>query len=114
MSNNSIRPIDRTQSSGSTSVQSGPGSNDNEGVLRIPPKLKDYRNLTIRLFNVIYQDIRGGIFPYIEMQSVYSLAPPDWATLNRNNYLKFICTQVINMREEYLITYHYVKIICIR
>ena len=33
MLNSSIRPIDRTQSDGTTPCQSGPGSKDNEGVL---------------------------------------------------------------------------------
>ena len=35
MSNSSIWPIDRTQSSATTPGWSGPGSDDNEGVLRI-------------------------------------------------------------------------------
>ena len=36
MSNSSIWTIDGTQSSATTSGQSGPGSNCNEGVLHIP------------------------------------------------------------------------------
>ena len=35
MSNSSIWPIDRTLSGAAASWQSGPGSDDNEGVLRI-------------------------------------------------------------------------------
>ena len=36
MSNSSIWPIDKTLSDATTPVESEPGSNDNEGVLRIP------------------------------------------------------------------------------
>ena len=36
MSNSSISPIDRTLSGASFSDQSGPGSDGNEGVFRIP------------------------------------------------------------------------------
>ena len=36
MSNSSIRPINRTLSGATTQGQSGPESNGNEGVLRIP------------------------------------------------------------------------------
>ena len=36
MLNSSIWPIDMTLSGATTLAQTGPGSNDNEGVLRIP------------------------------------------------------------------------------
>ena len=36
MSNNSISPKDKTISGATTRGQSGPGSDDNEGLLRIP------------------------------------------------------------------------------
>ena len=36
MSNGSIRPLDKTLSGTTTYDQSGPGSDDNEGVLIIP------------------------------------------------------------------------------
>ena len=36
MSNSSICPLDRTLSGATTPGQSGPGSNGNEGLLRIP------------------------------------------------------------------------------
>ena len=36
MSKGSVRPIDRTLSSDTTPGQSGPGSNGNEGIPRIP------------------------------------------------------------------------------
>ena len=40
MSNSSIRPIDKTLSSGTTPDQSGPGSNGNDGVVCIPQSSK--------------------------------------------------------------------------
>ena len=52
MSNSSIWLIDRTLSGATTPGQSGPGSNDNEGVLCIPLKLQHYWSLTFRLFSV--------------------------------------------------------------
>ena len=78
-----IRPIDRTPSGVSTPGQSEPGSNGNEGVLRIPPKLQHYLNLTIRLFSVISMTLvaRWGFYPPAEMQSVYSTAPSNWPSI---------------------------------
>ena len=56
--------IDNTLSSATTLSPSGPGSNGNEGVLHIPPKLQHYWSLTIRLFSVIYRTlIGGGVLP---------------------------------------------------
>ena len=65
MSNSSIWPMDRTLSGASTPVQSGPGSDVNEGTLRIPQS-------SIRLLSV------GGGLPTLEMQSLYSTAPGGW------------------------------------
>ena len=43
-------------------------------------KLQHYWNLTIRLFSVISRTHIGwGSYPSIEVQSVYSTAPADWA-----------------------------------
>ena len=74
----SIWPIDRTLSSATTAGQSGPGSDGNEEVLRIPQS-EHYWNLTIRLFSVIYRTFMRGVLPPVEVQSVYSTAPADWA-----------------------------------
>ena len=73
--------MDRVLSGATTLGQSWPGSNDNEGVLRIPQKPQHYWNLTIRLFSVIYRTLIGGgrSYPVAEVQSVYSTAPADWA-----------------------------------
>ena len=45
-----------------------------------PPKLQQYWNLTIRLFNAIFRTLFGrGSYPSPEVQWVYSTAPTDWA-----------------------------------
>ena len=45
------------------------------------PKLQDYWNLTIRLFNDIFKTLdRTGSYPIAEMWSVYSTAPADLAS----------------------------------
>ena len=63
-----------------TPGQSGPGSDGNEGVLRIPQRSSitgsspsdrlSYPGLTFG---------GGGLTPSAEVQSVYSTAPTDWA-----------------------------------
>ena len=75
MPNNSIWPIDRSQSITTTPVFSGPRSNGNEEV-----PYKNLKDLTIRLFSVIpRKPIESGSYPSAKMQSVYSTAPADWA-----------------------------------
>ena len=74
MSNSSIWPIERILLGFTNSGQSGPGGDSNEGILRIPLKLKDW-NLTIRLFNVISGYQLKESYPSSEMQSVYSTDP---------------------------------------
>ena len=54
----SIWHIDMTLSGATTPNQSGPGSNGNEGVLRVH---QSYCDLTIRLFSVISRTLFGGI-----------------------------------------------------
>ena len=88
MSNSSIWPIDRTLSGATTLDQSGPGSNDNEGILRI-----------LQSFNIIRASSSDCLVSYtghsleesyvsVEMQSVYSTAPTNWTTLILFNFLK--------------------------
>ena len=75
--NPSIGPL----SGATTPGQSGPGSNGNEGVLRIPQSssiagtspsdcLVSYPGHLLR---------GGGSYPSAEVPSVYSTAPADWA-----------------------------------
>ena len=49
----SMRPIDMTLSGATTLGQSGPGSDSNEELLRIPKRSSSYWNLTINLFCVL-------------------------------------------------------------
>ena len=59
MQHSSIWPIDRTLSGAITLGQSGPGRNDNEGILQ------HSWNLNIRLFNIISRILveGGGVLP---------------------------------------------------
>ena len=79
MPNRSIWPIDWTLSGATTSGQSKPESDGNEGVLHIPQSssiteasssdgLVSYSGHTL-----------GESYPSAEMQSVYSIAPADSA-----------------------------------
>ena len=81
MANTPIWPIDRILSGATTPGNSGPGSNGNERVLRIPQSssitgasqsdcLMSYPGHTL-----------GEFYPYAEMQSVYSVAPAEWAII---------------------------------
>ena len=81
---NSIWPIDRTLSGATTPGQSGPGSDGNEGMLRIPQSsnltgtspwdcLVSYLGLSL-----------GESYPSTEVQSVYSAATADGAKLFDN------------------------------
>ena len=67
--NSEIGPYQLLQTPG----LSGPGSNGNDGVLRIPQS-----PITIRLFSVISRHLLVG-YPSAEVQSVYSTATADWA-----------------------------------
>ena len=67
--------------SGSTSPgQSGPGSNGNEEVIRIPQSPSITGTSPSDSF-VSYpgHSMRGGSYPSEEVQSVYSTALADWA-----------------------------------
>ena len=59
----SIWPIDMTLSGTTTPGRSEPGSDGNEGVLRIPQSSSIYWSLTIRLFSVISRTHVGGVLP---------------------------------------------------
>ena len=57
---------------------SGPGIDDNEGILRIPksPALLELRHYIVYCY--IQELVEVGSYPYTEMQSMYSTT--DWAT----------------------------------
>ena len=74
MSNSSIWPIDGTLSSAPTSGQSGPGSNGNEEVLRIPQS----SSITEASLSDCLMSYPGQSYPSAEMLSVYLTAQPTW------------------------------------
>ena len=79
MSNSSIRIIDRTPLTGTSSAgQSGPGSNSNEWVLHIPQSSKA-GTLPSDDFVSYSGYLLVGSYPSAEMHSVYSTASADWA-----------------------------------
>ena len=65
--------------------QSGPGSNGNEGVLRIPqgPSITGTSPSDCLVSYPGHSLGRGGSYPSAEVQSVYSTAPANWANLLR-------------------------------
>ena len=78
----SIWPIDCTRSGATPSSQSGPGSDGNEGVLRTPQSSCSITGTSLSDCLVSYPE-HSLVESYLsaEMQSVYSAAPDDWATL---------------------------------
>ena len=70
-----FNPLIGPISCATTPGQSGPGSDGNKGVLRIPQS-------SSRLFSVISWTLVGGGGSYssAEKQLVYSTAPADWAS----------------------------------
>ena len=80
---NSIWPIDRALSKATTPSKSGPGSDDNEGVLRIPHSSSiTGTSPSDCLVSYARHSLRES-YPYAEKQSVYSTAPADWVILQR-------------------------------
>ena len=79
----SIWPIDGTLSGATTSGQSGPGSNGNEGVLCIPQSSSiTGTSPSDCLVSYPGHSLGGESYPSAEKQSVYSTAPVDWAILS--------------------------------
>ena len=68
-------PIERTLSGATTPDQSGSGSNDNEGILHIFPKVH-------QIVYCFIQDTRWEVLPSAQMQLVYSTTLADWAVLD--------------------------------
>ena len=94
----SIWPIDRTWSGATTPDQSGPGSDDNERVLRIPQSSSiTGTSLLYCLGSYTGHLFGGGSYLSAKKQSVYSTAPVDCAT-----HLT-VCKQVINIQIELLV-----------
>ena len=72
--------IDRALSGATTPGQSGPGSDGNEGVLRIPQSSSTAGTSPSNcLVSYPGHSLGGRSYPSAEVQSVYSTAPADWA-----------------------------------
>ena len=96
MSNHSIWPIDKTLSGATTTSQSGPESDGNEEILRIPQS-SSITGISPSDYLVSYPGHSlGESYPPAEMQSVYSTTPINWA-----NQMKMIKTKkIINVQEK--------------
>ena len=70
--------MERALPSATTPGQSGPGSNSNDGVLRIPQS-SSITGPSPSDCLVSYPEHLWGVYPSAEKQSVYSKAPADWA-----------------------------------
>ena len=71
-----------TLSGASTSGQSGPGSDGNAGVHRIP------QNFRTGCF-MLYQGhtLTAGSYPSADMQSAYSTVPDDWTYVLESQFI---------------------------
>ena len=77
----SIWPIDRALSGATTLGQSGPGSDGNKGVLRIPQSTSiTGTSQSYCLVSYLgHSLVQRGSYSSTEVQSEYSTAPADWA-----------------------------------
>ena len=74
----SIYPIHRALSGATIPSQSGPGSNDNEGVLCIPQSSSITGTSPSDCLVSYSGHSLEGSYTSAEVQSVYSTAPADW------------------------------------
>ena len=73
--------MDRTLSGATTSEESGPGSNGNEGVLRIPQSSSITGTSPSDCLVSYPGHLLGESYSSAEMQLVYSTALTDWGPL---------------------------------
>ena len=82
----SVQPIDRALSGATIPGQNEPGSNGNEGMLRIPQS-SSITETKLSDCLVSYRGLSGvGSYPSAEAQSVYSTAPANWANKPAKGY----------------------------
>ena len=98
MSKGSIWPIDRTLLGATSSGQSEPGSNDNEGVLHILQSFSITGASPSDCLVSYPEHLLDGSSSSAEKQSVYSTAPSSWA-----KFLKSFCTWLYDIKYPYLI-----------
>ena len=89
----SIWPIDRTLSGATILGQSGPGSDGNEGVIRISQSSSITGTAPSDCLVSFPGHSLWGSYPSAEMQSVYSTTPADWATSKGLNNIITILLQ---------------------
>ena len=94
MSNISIWPINRTLSGDTTPGQRGPVSDGNKGVLRISQSSSITEALPSDCLMSYPGYWFGESYPSAEIQSVYFLAPTDWA-LDRTGSRSIACIVII-------------------
>ena len=75
----SIQPIDRILSGTTTLSQSGHGSDGNKGILGIPQSSSITRASPSDCLVTYPGHMLEESYPSAEMQSVYSVAPANWA-----------------------------------
>ena len=86
----SIYPIDRTLLGATTPTQNGPGSDGNEGVLRIPQSFSiTGTSPSDCLVSYSGQLLGGASYPFAEVQSVYYPVQADSSTVTeeRSEYI---------------------------
>ena len=86
MSNSSIWPMDRTLSSSMTPGLNGPGSDGNEGILRIP---QSFSITEVSPSDCLVYSL-GESYLSVEMQSAHSKAPADWASFSPVSLYLFV------------------------
>ena len=83
--------IDRTLSGAPTPGQSGPGNNENKGLLRISQRSSITRGSSSDCLVSYTKQSMGSSYSSAEKQSVYSAAPADWdRIIGREDYI-YIC-----------------------
>ena len=102
MSNSSILPIDRTQSGATSPSKSGPASNGNEGILCIPQNSNIIRVSPSDCLVSYTGHLLEESYPSALMQSVYSTAPSDWASV-----CVCVCVLVVPIK-AYIYIYIYI------
>ena len=92
----SNRPIDKTLSGATTLGQGGPGSEGNEEVLCISQSCSITEASPSDCLVSFPGHSLGESYPFAEIQSVYSAAPTDWASVTTD-------TKTVNRASEVFI-----------
>ena len=96
----SVWPIDTTLSGATTLGQSGPGSDGNEGISRIPQSSSiTGTSLSDCLVWNPGHSLEVGSYPSAEKQSVYYTAPVNWAS-HELTYILLLNKNVLSTNVE--------------